>query len=276
MKTVLRMPFKKGRFLYTPDNGEALIPGSQVFATRLRAKLFDGDGRLIDNFDFGSGLVTNVGVNMMANDPSWVAAATPFCTLSAMNFHGIGTGTTAAALTDIGLQTPIASGSLTGSTNGYYTGVESVVAPNQFQTQATITANATLAVTEWGLAMSNAANVARTSAGAAPTGTTFTDTGATFTTAGNGLKGFTVEIASASVNTPTSTVQGLITSNTATVLTLANGWWTLANASGGTPGATVAYNYGPTFFDHRVFSAINVVAGNTIQFTYDLTITSGG
>jgi hypothetical protein len=31
-----------------------------------------------------------------------------------------------------------------------------------------------------------------------------------------------------------------------------------------------------TLWDHRIFSVINVVSGNSIQFTYDLTIPSGG
>jgi hypothetical protein len=276
MKQLLRMPFKRGRLLWTPDNGEGLVTADQVFSTHLRAIVRDKYGKMLDDIDLGSGLVTNVGVNAMANDPSWVAASTPFSTLSAANFHGVGTGATAAALTDFALQTPIASASLTGSTNGYYTGTQSVVAPNSYQTQATITANATLAVTEWGLALANAANLARTSAGAAPTTTTFTDTAASYNVIGNGLKGYTIEIASAPVNTPTTTVQGLITANTATGLTLANGWWTLANAAGATPGATIAYNISPTFFDHRSFSVINIVSGNTIQFIYDLAITSGG
>lgn len=33
---------------------------------------------------------------------------------------------------------------------------------------------------------------------------------------------------------------------------------------------------GPTLFDHRTFAAINCVTGDTIQFTYQLTLVSGG
>lgn len=33
---------------------------------------------------------------------------------------------------------------------------------------------------------------------------------------------------------------------------------------------------GPTMWDHRTFTVINVVAGDSIQFTYNLTIVSGG
>lgn len=33
---------------------------------------------------------------------------------------------------------------------------------------------------------------------------------------------------------------------------------------------------GATMFDHRVFAAINVVSGDSIQFTYTLTLNSGG
>jgi len=50
----------------------------------------------------------------------------------------------------------------------------------------------------------------------------------------------------------------------------------LANAVAAVPGATVAYQVFPTAFDHKVFAALNVNAGDTIAFTYSLTINSGG
>ena len=268
----IRTPF--GRLLFTRDKGEGFIFAREHFLTQLTAKHFKA-GKLYDQYDLGSGLVTNVGVNMMANDFNWVAAATPFATLSAQNFHAIGTGATAAAATDFYLQTPQGTTNLSGTTNGYMTGTQSVVAPNVYQTVATFTATGAIAVTEWVLTMSNAANFSRTETGT-PTATTFPDSGAAFTTTGNGLKGWTIEISSTAVNTPTTTVQGLVTSNTATQLNIAGGWFTLANAGASTPGATSAYVVYPTAWDHKVFSVINLANTDTLQFTYKLTVTSGG
>lgn len=274
--TILRVP-RMGRILTTRDPGDARTFADEVFMSRLMADHYDGEGRLIGQYDFGSGLVTNSGVNLMANDFTWVNGAT----LKQMNYHLSGTGTTAAAAADVFCQTPIASGSLTGSTNGFFTGTQSYVSPNQYKTVSTFTYNATLAVTEWSLHMTNAATLSRTSAGAAPTNNTFTDTGATFTTSGQGLAAYTIEIAATVINTPTSTVMGQILSNTATVLTLQGpsataAWLTLINGVASNPGATVAYQVIPTAWDHKVFSAINVNAADSIQFTYTLTINSGG
>ena len=42
------------------------------------------------------------------------------------------------------------------------------------------------------------------------------------------------------------------------------------------PGSTEAYALRPLMWDHKVFSAINVVNTDSIQFTYSLTISSGG
>jgi hypothetical protein len=259
---------------------ETIMP----FATRITMRHRDRYGNVVDHskthevlsngdIDLGPGLVTNVGVNFMAwNDATSVLGAA----LSNFQYHAIGTGVTADAATDYFLQTNNGATNLSGTTNGWMTGAPTVTAPNQIVTSATFTATGAIAVTEWALGMNNAAGVLRTSAGAAPTATTFTDTGAAFTTAGNGLKGFSIEIASTAINTPTTTVQGLITANTATVLTLAGGWWTLANASGSTPGATVAYVVYPTIFDRKQFAVVNLTNGNTLQTILTLTINSGG
>jgi hypothetical protein len=274
LREILRAPF--GRLLWTKDRGESMQPGNMFFQSHLEAQVIRVDGST-KRYDLGSGLVTNSGVNLMANDLTWVTGAT----LKQMNYHLSGTGTTAAAAPDIFCQTPVSSASLTGSTNGFFTGVQSYVSPNIYKTVATFTYNTTVAVTEWALCMINAATLSRTSAGAAPTNNTFTDTGATFTTSGQGLAAYTIEIAATVINTPTTTVMGQILSNSATVLTIQGpsasaAWVTLANAVASVPGATVAYQVIPTAFDHKVFSAINVNNGDSIQFTYSLTVNSGG
>lgn len=262
---------------FAKGSEDAIRAARDVFMTNLTAHHFDGDGKLKQVHQLGSGLTTNVGVNLLAQDPLWVAAATPFSTLSSLNFIVTGTGTTAAALTDYYVQTPISNANITGGTNGYTTGVITNGgngSTNIWKNVCTVAYNATLAVTEWGITMSNAANFSGTATSTAAG--SLTNTGATFTTAGNALKGWTVEAASTAINTPTTTAMGLITSNSGTVLTLAGGWVTLANAGASTPSGTTLYVAYPTLWDHKVFAAINVIAGDSIQYTYSLTCTSGG
>lgn len=264
-----------GRMIFTRDQGDATILSSEVFASNLAAYHRDGDGKIKDKYDLGSGLVTNIGVNLLAND--WTLATAPV--LKQMNFQGSGTGATAAAASDYYLQTAIGAGSLSGSTNGYMTGAQSWVTPNQYRTVATFNYTATLAVTEWGLFNANAANFSGT---ATATGNnTLTNSGATFTTTGNGLMSWTVEASATAVNTPTTTAMGQVASNSATVLTILGGsgsgqWLTLANASAANPSPTTTYVVYPSMWDHKVFAAINVVNGDSIQFTYTLTCNSGG
>lgn len=230
----------------------------------------DGNGNVID---LGSGKVTNVGVNLMTwNDEASVLGAT----LSLMNFHAIGTGATADAAADYYLQTANGATNLSGTTNGYMTGTQSVVAPNTYKTSATFTLTGSIAISEWVLTMSNAANFSRTETGT-PTSTTFPDSGAAFTTTGNGLKGWTIEINSTAINTsPTTTTQGLVTANTATSLTIAEGWWHLDNSSASTPSASSAYVVYPTAFDHRQFSTVNLGSGDSCTVNYSVSINSGG
>lgn len=277
IKTLARTPF--GRLMWSRDKGDATITGREQFISNLTAHIFQ-KGRLADIVDLGSGLVTNTGVNMMANEPTWVAASTPFATLSSMLYVSTGTGGTAAAASDVWLQT--VGTHFSGGTNNYFTGVLSVTTPNVWKNVATVNYSGTETVSEWVICMNNAATVARTSAGAAPTQTTFTDTGATFTTAGNGLKGFTVQATLGGTILNTSTLaQAQILSNTATVLTVTPGpdgthWYSGANLSVATPAATIQYTVFPTAFDHKQFTGIGVNNGDSIQFTYSLTIQSGG
>lgn len=273
---ILRLPFEKGRLLWTPDRGESERTSDLFFQSHLEA-VHMRNGKVHERYDLGSGLVTNAGVNLLANDFTWGNGAT----LKQMNNHLCGTGATTAAAADVFCQTPTGAGSLTGSTNGFFTGAQSYVSPNIYKTIATFTYNTGVAVTEWALCMTNAATVSKTSAGAAPTNNTFTDTGGAYTTSGQGLAAYTIEINSSIINTPTSTVMAQILSNSATVLTIQGpsasaAWLTLANAVASVPGSTIAYQIFPTAFDHKVFSAINVVNLDSIQFTYSLTVASGG
>lgn len=161
---------------FVKGSEDAVTKAIDTFATSLVAHHFDPMGVLKNVHHLGSGLVTTAGVNLLATDYSNTTA-----TLKLSNYQDSGTGTTAAAIGDVGLLTP------TG--NARVAGTQSNPAAGQYRTVATLPYAATFAITEWGL--------------------------------------FT---ASTSV----------------------------------------------TMWDHKVFAAINVVSGDSIQFTYTLTCVSGG
>jgi hypothetical protein len=132
-------------------------------------------------------------------------------------------------------------------------------------------------VTEWGLF--NDSTLARTTGSpfTATTANTATVTATPLTASSTSVQGETQHV----VHTTTTPRYGLITSNTTSVLTLsfsaASGWMvTTTGVIGSTPGSTETYTLRPVMWDHKVFSAINVVNGDSIQFTYTLTISSGG
>src|SRR6185437_9803426 len=172
----VRLPGKLGRFWFTRDPGDARLFSSEYFMSALRLVHRGADGAVKDVRDLGSGLVTNAGVNLMSNDFSWTT-----CTLKSANFHAIGTGSTAAAASDAFLQTPQGSTNLSGTTNGYMTGTQSVVANATgspfspiYQTVATFTATGAIAVTEWILAAGNFATITHTAT--ATSATSLSDT----------------------------------------------------------------------------------------------------
>lgn len=230
--------------------------------------------------DLGSGLVTNVGVLALANDSNWSAVNALNSLFAKLKYHASGKGSTAAAATDIKLETV--------STNGGQTPVAGtqvlVSAANlqKFQSVATIAYSGTEAVTEWGLlaygstlpatsALSDATGSPFT-AGAATTGTT---TGTSLTASSATVMGQQLSIIE---NTGNATPHwGLITSNTTSIVTVP-AWYKVSDgtAAGVTPANTNTYVLRPILWDHKVFSAINVLNGDSIQFTYTLTISSGG
>lgn len=288
----LRIP-GVGRLLWTRDQGQATLLGDSVMLSSLSAIHRGPDGRIKEIRDLGSGLVTNAGVNLMSWDFTWAGGST----LKQANFHAIGTGTTAAASSDVFLQTAQGATNLSGTTNGYMTGTQSIIANATgspfspvYQTVATFTFTGAVAVTEWILTTGNGAIVSNSStAGVTIATSSLTDTGAAFATAGNGIQTWTLEGGfaaqqTAPINTsPTTTPMFQIASNTATVATaLSNSWvsgtktWlSLTNQAVANP-TNKFYVVFPTAWDHKVFSVLNAASGDTIQFTYQLSINSGG
>jgi hypothetical protein len=256
-----------GRVMLTRDQGDSGLLSSEYLQSNLHALHRDGDGQIKDVIDLGSGLVTNVGVMAMANDFAWANGAQ---TLKLANFHATGTGTTAAAATDIALQTlasPTASTAVTGTQS-----LVSAANSQTYRTVATVNYTSTLAITEWGLHTAAALS--------ATTGTPFTATSATSATVTatpySASSGSVQGEQQLVVKPGTTTVYGLVLSNTTSVLTIP-AWYKVADGTAGsTPGTTEAFTLVPVMWDRKVFSAINVVNGDSIAFTYSLLIASGG
>jgi hypothetical protein len=166
--------------VWVPDkNGQALdFPGGLKFGSSLKARLLDRHGRVMDDLDLGSGLVTTAGVVYLAADFAGGASD-----INAFTYHAVGIGTTA----------PVIGNTIMENTTGAPARVSGTPSTpgstNIYQSQATVSFTGTLAITEWGL---------------------------------------------------------------------------FSASSGG------------TLWDRKTFTAINVVNGDSIQFTYQLTCTAGG
>lgn len=298
---ILNLPLI-GRLAVVSDrNGEANgFPGGLSFHTNVSAqvirngkpieakKVWDGanfvynwlhrhdDPTLIN---LGSGLVTNIGATALANEAITLASPSGarVNTLFLANYHATGTGATAAAATDFKLQTVSTQGGQTPVAGAQTIDTSSTIAVPKYKTVATIAYTGSEAVTEWGLHTNGTLSSTTGTPFTTTSATTFTATATPFTASSSTVQGLQQQIVVAG----TTTVLGLIQSNTTSVGTLFNngttGWFTqAAQTAGSTPGTTEAYTLRPIMWDHKVFSAINVVNGDSIQFTYTLTVTSGG
>lgn len=255
-------------FVRDPQGSADDFPGGISFHTHLMATHMHGQD-LIKEYDLGSGLVTNVGVLAMANDFAW-SAQLNLSTIGLANQHAWGTGTTAAAATDIACQT-LAAPTTTSAQAGTQTLV-SAANSQKYQTVATITAGSSLAITEWGLHSFATLTGSTGSPFTAATASTWTDTASAQTASSATVRGLQQTI----VVPGTTTVWGLNLSNTTHVATIP-AWYKVADGTlGSTPGNTETFVIKPVLWDHKVFAAINVVSGDSIAFTYQLAIASGG
>lgn len=216
--------------------------------------------------NLGTGLTTNVAAIATANDPFWANAAAANSVLEICTFHGTGTGSTAAAATDIKLTTNDAVALVSGTAS-----LISAANSQKLQSVATLTGYGTEAVTEWGLHSSGTISATTGTPFTATSGTTATATGTPYTASSSTVVGQQFNV----VVPGTTTVFGLVLSNTTSAFTIP-AWYKVADGTAGsTPGTTEAFTIKPLLYDHKVFSAINTVSGDTIQFTYQLTIASG-
>ena len=252
-----------------PQGSATECPGGISFHSNLSAQVTRANGRVERPLNLGSGLVTNVGVLALANDFAW-SAQLNLSTIGLANNHAWGIGTNAAAATDIALQTLSAP-----TTTTAVAGVQTLVSAanlQKYQTVATITAGGSLAITEWGLhsfiTLTSATGSPFTAAGA----TSWTDTGSAQTASSATVRGLQQTI----VVPGSTTVWGLNLSNTTHIGTIP-AWYKVADGTAGsTPGNTETFVIKPVLWDHKVFSAINVNLNDTVQFSYLLTVTSGG
>lgn len=292
-----------GRFAVIPDrHGAGELAADTGFTTNLSVKVFDKSGnerRVRDYFgsnkfekavnalryrnktelDLGSGLVTNIAATAVANEAITLASPSGarINTLFLANQHATGTGATAAAATDFKLQTISTQGGQTPVAGTQSIDTSSTIAVPKYKTVATISYTGSEAVTEWGLFTNSTLSTTTGTPFTATSATTFTATATPFTASSTTVQGLQQQIVVAG----TTTVLGLVQSNTTSVATLFNngttGWFTqAAQTAGSTPGSTEAYTLRPIMWDHKVFSAINVASGDSIQFTYTLTVNSGG
>ena len=254
-----------------PQGAALHFPGGMQFNSNLTAQVIRANGRQESPRNLGSGLVTNVGVLAMANDFGW-SAQLNLATLALANQHAWGTGTTAAAATDILLKTfavPTNTTAVTGTQT-----LVSAANSQIYQTVATIVASGSVAITEWGLF------TAQTSLNGSTTGSPFTGaTAATWTDTGSAqtASSATVRGLQQTIVVPgTTAVWGLNLSNTTHVGTIP-AWYKVADGTAGsTPGSTETFAVYPVMWDHKVFAAINLNTGDAIAFTYKLAISSGG
>lgn len=271
MKKIIELPFSLGRLgLAYEKQGNALTLGGISFGTNLKASLYR-NGRLEGTQDLGSGLVTNIGVLALANDMNWAAPSGAAINLfKLLRHHASGIGITAAAATDYRLQTVSTVG---GQTPIAGTQVFTPADNSQrIVSVATIAYTGTEAVTEWGIFNRSTLNDTTGTPATATSATSITATAAPFTASSTIVQGNQQYV----VNTVTTPRIGLITSNSTSVLTIPNWLVDTTGATGSTPGATEAFSTRPVMWDRKVFAAINVINGDSVQYTYSLTISSGG
>lgn len=112
------------------------VYGRNIYKTNLSAALIR-NGEIVEERDLGAGVVTNVGVALLAAD--WQNAT---ATLKLSNFHDSGTGTTAPTVADTVMQTPTGNARVAGAQSN---------TTNVYKTIATLNYATTFAITEWGL-----------------------------------------------------------------------------------------------------------------------------
>ncbi len=271
----LRVPHL-GRFMYTRDPGDARRTAAEYLQTNLHAAHFDGDGRLQGEDNLGSGNVQeNFVMGLMQDQVGTTSNKAAPVMAGAFNYMYTGTGVSANTYDyQLGTGATASSGAITPTLT--YSADNSVIT-----CVATVSYLQTLAITEWGIFNINKQGIQQNCNGANTwnaQGQASSTWSATLGAAANLQAGSVVVIGgsvgmfciSNSLGTAGTTI-GSVTPTTA--------FYNLS--SGGGAGTQPYTNYNPVgiyplMSDHKTFSAINVVNGDSIQFTWVLTVTSGG
>lgn len=262
-----------GRVMFSRDPGFGSVLAREVMHTHLHALHLDGDGAVKGEHNLGSGAIQDNFVVALIADQLGTTAnkGAPILANSGKAMYS-GTGTTVNSY-DYQLATAAGPGS---GAPAVTLGVSADNATIQYV--GTIAYTSSLAITEWGLfgAAQQGAQYSASSFSSI-TGTVITPT-ANPAWAVNQWAGYVVVDTSAATK-----VAGYIISNTATALTIATigtstGWYDLTSGggTGSTPATTDTLGIYPLMSDHKTFGAINVVNGDSIQFTYTQTWQSGG
>ena len=275
-----KLPFNKGRLLYTHDTGNGIRLANEQFQTHLSAIHYDDRGKVKDVRDLGSGTVTNVGTLSLANDFNWASpSGAAINTLKLANYHAVGTGTNASSIVNVALQT-LASPTTTTAVTGAQSLVAGTIGGDAasvqiYQSVATTNFVGSAAITEWGLFSSATLSATTGSPFTAGNGTTGTVTGTPLTASSStvaGEQGFIFQD-----NTAASPFWGMVTSNTTSIITVPS-WYVVATGavSSVNPVNADAYTILPIMLDRQEFSEINVISGDSIAWTFRLQIQSGG
>lgn len=228
--------------------------------------------------DLGYGTITDLAVDSMANDGSWwVTSNVPNNTLTTEKYCATGTGTTASAATDLALQTPDSVTPVAG------TQTYSLI-PNaaSYKVVCTLSYSGTEAVTEFELANSGTLSTSFTTS-AVGTNNTAVFAASTFTASSTTVQGEQQFVA----DDTTLSCYAFITSNSTTTLTVGNlgsgtdQWYNNGARTTCSSGGHTFPQSGDTVKilaladDHLVFAVINVVSGDSIQFTFTESLPSG-
>lgn len=275
-----KLPFGKGRLMYTRDTGNALRLANEQFVTHLSATHRDGDGKIKDVRDLGSGTITNVATLSIANDFNWAGpSGAPINTLRNANYHAVGTGVTSSSVLDIQLQTPAAPTATTA-----VTGTQSLVAGSTggdaasvqiYKTIGVTNFSGSAAITEWGLLTAPTLSATTGSPWTSGTSTTGTATSTPFTASSSTVQGQQQYVFYDT--TAGSPFWGLCLSNTTSIITVPL-WYTQSTGgvSASNPTNGDSYKILPVLFDHQVFSALNVISGDSVTWTFQCQFPSGG
>lgn len=295
------LPKRLGRFAYTRDPGEASLFSRNMLSTHLGAILRAPDysrrgqmhlGPIIDEFDLGSGMVTNVGVQALALDSTWFANTTEnLATFNTQKFMNWGKGTEVAAQTNWRLQKQEVNETKNKEAVTVTSSVFKGILAGNVKLIVTGTLEAKeagpVAITEWGLFSAAKTEGSTAKAATGVTENTLTDS-AKLEAPGTAESKKDARGAQQYILWAEKTEEAYATvvSNTLEVATLAKisgeKAWLKAGVEGKgtaetatTPEATSKYKFYPVMWDRRVFSPINVEKGNKIEFPYELLIEGG-